>query len=137
MKGSGRNVTVACHHVRPPGPVPGRQGVGPLVGVDQSHSTISGPARRLAGPLPPSGLGDGRGLDLIPGPRVLLGCSSEGAHPHPFCPSPNSREINFLTLPTWPSYFSSDDYGASGGWTVSHWKVWVTGQALRAGKVLR
>lgn len=43
-KGSGGNVTVACHHVRPSGPVPGRPGVSPLVGGGQSHSSASGPA---------------------------------------------------------------------------------------------
>ena len=53
--GSGGNVTAACHHVRPPGPVPGRQGVSippsPPVGVGQSHSpTDDRPARWLADP---------------------------------------------------------------------------------------
>lgn len=65
MKGSGGNVIVACHHVRPPGPVPGRQGVGPLVGGDQSHSYASGSARGL------TGLRDPRGLDLTRGVREL------------------------------------------------------------------
>lgn len=57
----------SCLSPRPSAWPSSRQaGSGLLLGVGQSHSYASGPARWLAGPQEPSGLGDGRGLDLTP-----------------------------------------------------------------------
>lgn len=52
-------------------------------------------------------------------------------------PSSDSGETNFLILQTWPRCFGSGDYRAGVRQTVSQGKVWVTGWALRSGKVLR
>ena len=57
VKGSGGNVTAACHHVRPLAQFPAvRESAAPC---GQSHSPASGPATWLAGHVLPSGLRDG------------------------------------------------------------------------------
>ena len=100
VKGGGGNVTVACHHVRPSGLVPGRQGVSqPPDGCGPKPQLCQWASKVAVRPLPPLGLGVGRGLDLPCGLRELLGCSSKRDHPNPFCPSPNSGETDYLPPP--------------------------------------